>query len=854
MDNAAPATLAERLTQLDTHGTGKEPSGDDLFDLFLGWTIDLGIELYPAQEEAVLEILTDNHVLLNTPTGSGKSLVAVAMHLRSLARGRRSFYTSPIKALVSEKFFALCETFGAERVGMMTGDSSINRDADIICCTAEILANIALREGAQAEADDIVMDEFHYYSDAERGWAWQVPLISLPYATFLLMSATLGDTRLIRERLAKDTGKSVAVVSSDTRPVPLTYRYSETHVHEQIYDLVGANRAPIYLVHFTQRDAAEQAQNLMSSDYASKDEKKQIAQHMKGFKFDTPYGKDISKYLRHGVGLHHGGLLPKYRLLVERLSRTGLLKVICGTDTLGVGVNVPIRTVLFTKLCKYDGNKVGILGVRDFKQIAGRAGRKGFDDEGFVVVQAPEHVIENARQDAKVTPGKKKKKVVRKQPPKRGYVPWNEDTYEQLIARPPEPLVSSFNVTHSMMMSMLQREDNAHVKGGGYRRLVQLIAASHERDGRKSRLRRKARGLFKSLLSSGLVVLEPSAFGTGRDVLINEDLQFDFTLMHSLSLFLVEALETLSPDSDTYALDVLALVEAILEHPRVLLMRQVDKLKTDLINRLKSEGVEYDERMAALDEVEHPKPNADQIYALFNLFSAAHPWVGADNIRPKGIMRDMVERYLSFNDYVKELGLEKVEGVLLRYLSQGFKTLVQTVPSSYKNDALVDLIAFFRTTLARVDSSLIQEWERMMYGEALTETETETELDISRDKRVFFARIRAELHALVKALAHGDYEEAEALIRQDPAEPWDAARLEAAMAPYVEEFGAPVFDHRARFGDKTRITPDGLHRWSVAQVLVDTEEQNLWAIHGVVDLRDDKAPEGPMVQLIRIEE
>ena len=644
--------LADRLP--------KDADAGDLFDLFLAWVAERGLTLYPAQEEAILEVFTDHHVVLKTPTGSGKSLVAVAMHLHALARGKRSFYTSPIKALVSEKFFDLCDIFGASRVGMMTGDSSVNKDAEILCCTAEILANIALREGRDARADYVVMDEFHYYADKERGVAWQLPLLILERSTFLLMSATLGDTRAIEERIEQMTGKPIAAIKSEQRPVPLSFIYSDNPLHEVILQLVQQDRAPIYLVNFTQRDAADEAQNLMSANYTSKEDKRAIADELSGVRFDTPYGREMQRFIKHGIGLHHGGLLPKYRLVVERLSRKGLLKVISGTDTLGVGVNIPLRTVLFSKLCKYDGDKTAILSVRDFKQIAGRAGRKGYDDHGYVVAQAPEHVIENRRLEAKAASEKVKRKVVKRQPPQKGYVPWNEETFKQLTERPPEPLESAFRVTHGMMVELVQRPGNAYRKGGGYRLLMDLIAKAHEPEGNRRRLRRHARILFKGLRRAGVLEVQPHEYLRGQEVLVAEGLQLDFSLMQTLSLFLVEALGALDPASPDYALDVVTLCESILEDPRAILLNQLNKLKGDLVNQMKADGLEYEERMARLEGLTWPKPRADFIYMLFDAFEAQHPWVGQDNVHPKSILRDMYERYLSFNDYVKELDLERM--------------------------------------------------------------------------------------------------------------------------------------------------------------------------------------------------
>ncbi|MFI5042289.1 MAG: DEAD/DEAH box helicase, partial [Acidimicrobiales bacterium] len=366
------------------------PDPDAIFDAFEGWAASEGFTLYAAQEEALIEAVSGSNVIVNTPTGSGKSLIALGAHFSTLARGERSFYTAPIKALVSEKFFALCRSFGSDNVGMLTGDAAVNRDAPVICCTAEVLANIALREGAGAPVDQVVMDEFHFYADPDRGWAWQVPLLALTNTQFVLMSATLGDVRRFQHDLTRRTGRATAVVVSATRPVPLDYAYARTALHTTIEGLLAGGQAPVYIVHFTQASAVERAQSLMSVNVATRAEKDAITAAIGGFRFAPGFGRTLSRFVHHGIGVHHAGMLPKYRLLVERLAQEGHLKVICGTDTLGVGINVPIRTVLFTALAKYDGTRSRLLTAREFHQIAGRAGRAGFDAAGSVVVQAPE--------------------------------------------------------------------------------------------------------------------------------------------------------------------------------------------------------------------------------------------------------------------------------------------------------------------------------------------------------------------------------------------------------------------------------------------------------------------------------
>jgi hypothetical protein len=753
---------------------------DQIFDRFLGWAADAGFELYPAQEEALLELMADRHVVLDTPTGSGKSLVALGLHFRGLCEGRRSFYTSPIKALASEKFFSLCSDFGADNVGMLTGDASINPDASVICCTAEVLANLALRKGEDLDAPYVVMDEFHYYADRDRGWAWQVPLVTLPNTRFLLMSATLGDMSGIMQHIEDRTGGSTALVQSNERPVPLDFSYHETPLHETIEGLMEADRAPIYLVNFTQRDCAEMAQKLTSMKLTNKEEKSAIRETVGDTRFLTPYGKEFKRFLGFGIGVHHAGLLPKYRLQVEQLAQQGLLKVISGTDTLGVGINIPLRTVLFTKLAKFDGRKVSRLKVREFKQISGRAGRKGFDDQGHVVCQAPEETIERLKEQRKAAanPKKRQKKGHGKGRP--GEVSWSGDTFKKLVSDPPEKLISRFRIAPGMLIDLLQRDAAINdPSSGNFASVRQLIAGCHDDDAGKKKHLERAAQLARSLYRAGIIRMERDTAGSYLWVTVDEDLQVDFSLFHNLSLFLVEAIEGLDADNPEHALDLLSLVESVLEDPTVIIRRQVDRLKTELINRLKAEGVSYDERMNRLDEVTHPQPIADYIHAAFDHFRRDHPWIGGDAVRPKSVAREMVEDYLSFTDYVRRYGLQRSEGVLLRYLSQVYKTLDQNVPDQVKTDAVLDVVAFLRATLERVDTSLIEEWESLRHPELLIEGAADAKMahrmlaanELRSDPAVLASRLRAELHQLVASLARRDWEEAATCVRHTADEP-----------------------------------------------------------------------------------
>ncbi len=695
--------------RLDPAKVSDRSSSESVLDAFLEWLIEAGIDPYDHQEEAILELYQGRNVILNTPTGSGKSLVALALHFRAICQGRRSYYTVPIKALANEKFLSLCETFGPEQVGMITGDATVNPGAPVICCTAEILANQALREGRRARVDEVIMDEFHYYSDHERGMAWQVPLLTLPQARFLLMSATLGDTGFFEKELTALTGAETVLVRSDDRPVPLEFSYSTISLEDQVEELVEAGKAPIYLVHFTQLACARTAQNLMSRNFCSKDEKAAIAEVLKDADFKSPYGKEMKKVLRHGLGIHHAGLLPKYRVLVEKLAQMGLLKVICGTDTLGVGVNVPIRTVLLTQLFKYGGQSTGILAVRDFRQICGRAGRRGFDDIGYVVAQAPEYVIENLKAEAKAAAKGKKSRAVKKRPPEKGFVNWDEKTFERLQGADPEKLVSRFQIRHGTLLNVLSREDE-----DGCSELRRLISACHESESGKRVLRKRAFELFRGLVRGGILTIIPRTERRGpAKVRLHVELQDDFTMNQALGLYLIDTLPKLDPEEPDHVVKVISLIEAILEDPTAVLRKQVDKEKAVLIARLKEEGVDYEDRMEALEEVEHPKPGKEFIYATYNEFVARHPWAREAGVRPKSIAREMIEDGSTFEDYIKNYGLERSEAVLLRHLSEVYKVLVQTVPEAMKTEDLLEVEQHLRTMLRGVDSSLIDEWEKL---------------------------------------------------------------------------------------------------------------------------------------------
>lgn len=813
-----PPTLTDAVT-------GAAP--DAVYDAFVAWAEGRGIRLYPAQDEAAIELVSGSHVVLSTPTGTGKSLVAIAAHAASLARGGRSYYTAPIKALVAEKFFALVEIFGAENVGMVTGDSSVNADAPIVCCTAEILANIALRQGADADLDAVVMDEFHYYGDPERGWAWQVPLLLLPRVQFLLMSATLGDVAPIVADLERRTGREVAQITGVERPVPLHFSYERRPVHDVVERLLEESETPIYIVHFSQAAALERAQALINTKIATREQRDQIAAEIGGFRFTTGFGKTLSRLVRAGIGIHHAGMLPRYRRLVETLAQRGLLKVICGTDTLGVGINVPIRTVLITALTKFDGTRMRQLSAREFHQVAGRAGRAGFDPYGNVVVMAPEWEIENAVALAKAgDDAAKRKKIVRKKAPT-GQVNWGEGSFERLVAAEPEPLTPHLQLTAAMLINVIGRG------GDVFGNVRSLVFDNHEPRARQYELARRALAIFRTLVTAGIV--DADADG----IRLTVDLQPNFALNQPLSPFALAAIDLLDPDASTaeagagsghYALDVVSVIEATLDDPRAILSQQEFRARGEAVAAMKRDGLEYDERMALLEEITHPKPLAELLAQSFAVFASSQPWVLDFELSPKSVVRDMYERAMSFGEFVSFYQLARSEGLVLRYLSDAYRAVRQTVPAEAHTDDLLDLIEWLGELVRQVDSSLVDEWA------SLTNPVDDPEApvvppappSVLTNRRAFTVLVRNELFRRVQLAALQDDD---ALAELDPGIDWSAA-----MDRYYDDHDEILTGGPARSPQLCVIDTTDADIWRVEQILDDPAGDHDWRIRAEVDL------------------
>ncbi|WIB62013.1 DUF3516 domain-containing protein [Curtobacterium sp. MCLR17_007] len=802
---------------------------DAVYQAFADWAESGGRPLYPAQDEAVIELVSGANVVLSTPTGTGKSLVAAGAHFAAMAEGKRSWYTAPIKALVSEKFFQLVDLFGAQNVGMVTGDSSVNGDAPIICCTAEILANLALREGPDAEVDVVVMDEFHFYGDADRGWAWQVPLLVLERAQFLLMSATLGDVTTIADDLSRRTGRPTARVTGVSRPVPLEYEYVTTPVQETVERLLDEGKAPIYIVHFAQAAALERAQALMSAKVASRERRDEIAEAIAGFRFSSGFGQTLSRLIRAGIGVHHAGMLPKYRRLVEQLAQRGLLPVICGTDTLGVGINVPIRSVLLTGLTKFDGTKMRQLSAREFHQIAGRAGRAGYDTEGDVIAEAPEHDIENARAVAKAGDDQKKKNKIKRKKAPDGFVSWGQASFERLIGAEPEPMVSRMRITHAMVLSVIARG------GDTFGAVRSLVFDNHEPRSRQLAMARRALTIARTLITAQVVERVP---GPPVSYRLAVDLQQNFALNQPLSPFALAAFELLDPESPTYPLDMVSIVEATLDDPRAILSQQQFKERGEAVARMKQEGIEYEERMELLEEVTWPKPLDELLTAAYEAYAAEQPWVLDFTLSPKAVVRDMYERAMTFGDFVRFYQLTRSEGLVLRYLSDAYRTMRQTIAEDQRTPELDDLIEWLGELVRQVDSSLVDEWEALVNGDVALASAEHEEIAppqparLTGNVRAFRVLVRNALFQRVLLAARDDVE---TLASLDGAAGFGQDEWDAVLEEYYDEHDTIGIDAEARSMQYLVLSEQG-RTWRARQIFADPAGDKDFGFSATIDL------------------
>ena len=806
---------------------------------FAAWATASGRPLYPHQEDAALALAAGDHVVLATPTGSGKSLVAIAGIRLAMAAGRRAVWTAPIKALVAEKFFDLVDILGADAVGLATGDASINADAPVLVCTAEVLANHALSHGAASEFGFACLDEFHYYGDHDRGWAWQVPLLELTHCQFLLASATLGDMTTIVDDLRERSGRDVTQITSVHRPTPLYHQWRMSTVGDSVAEAVRDGLSPVYVVHATQANAIERAQALVSLKVTTREQREAIAEELKGVRLGKGFGDVLDRLVRNGVGVHHAGMLPRHRRLVERLAGQGLLPVICGTDTLGVGVNIPIRTVLLTALTKFDGNRVRLFTSREFHQLAGRAGRPGFDPDGHVWAQAPDHVIENAKALSRAGDDPKARKKAAKAKAPEGFVHYDEASFERLVASRPEPLVSRFRVTADLVASVLDRPDGPDA-------LKRLLATNHDAPTRRRVHKKRAIAVYRSLEAAGVAERVRDADGRCAGVRVGslvegEDSRAALRFSAPLMTFAIEMMAVLDRDDPAYVLDVVSVVESVLDDPRQVLMAQRNAAKAAEVARLKSEGVPYEERMELLEHVTWPRPLADVIDACFTPYREHHPWV-AEGPSPKSIVREMLESGDTFATFVRRYRLERSEGLVLRYLTDAWRTLDRSLPDDVYTDALEDVVEWLGALIRATDATLLDEWTRLAGLPVHDHLAPEAPTVHAGPPPAWRTAVRTAAFGWVELLATRRY----AVLAERCG--WAEERLWQAMAPYWREHDAIGIDADARSAAFFSLAehPD---RWVVTQILADPAGDGDWRLVATVDLAAADADGAPTLVL-----
>ena len=812
----------------------------DVVDAFGQWATASGRPLYPHQEEAILALAMGEHVVLATPTGSGKSLVAMAGIALALNARRRAVWTAPIKALVAEKFFDLVELRGAEQVGLATGDASINPDAPVLVCTAEVLANHALTTGAGSEYGFACLDEFHYYAERDRGWAWQVPLLELTGCQMLLASATLGDMTTITTDLEQRSGRSVTNVTSVERPTPLYHQWRTTHVADSVLDAVNDGITPVYIVHATQANAIERGQSLVSLAVTTRAQREAIAEALKSERTTKGFGETLERLLKNGVGIHHAGMLPRHRRLVERLAGAGLLPVICGTDTLGVGVNIPIRTVLMTALTKFDGSRVRVFTVREFRQLAGRAGRPGFDPDGHVWVQAPDHVIDNNRALAKAGDDPKARRKATKAKAPEGFVHYDEATMQRLMTAQPEPLTSRFKVTADMVANVLGRPD-------GPSALKRLLNTNHDAPQRRRQHKRRAIEIYRSLETAGVAERQRDANGRCAGVRVGSlvegsDERAALRFSAPLMPFAIEVVATFDRDDPAYVLDVVSVVEAVLDDPRQILYAQQNAAKGAEVARLKAEGVPYEERMDRLEGLTWPMPLQELLEACFGPYRTQHPWV-ADGPSPKSILREMLESGDTFASFIRRYRLDRSEGLLLRYLTDAWRTLDRSLPDDVYVDQLEDVIEWLGALIRATDATLLDEWAALA-GKPVHDhqaPEALTNLDTG-PPAAWRTAVRTAAFGWVELLArraHGSLAERTG---------WEEWRIRDAMAPYWSEYTDIGIDGDARSTAFFRLVEEP-GRWVVQQTIADPAGDGEWRLVASVDLAAALADGAPTLRL-----
>ncbi len=652
------------------------------------------LEPYPVQEKAIEKIVAGESVLVTVPTGTGKTLMAKAGIWKALARGETAIYTTPLRALTEEKYRELCDDFGADKVGFATGDYKVNPDAPVQVIVAEILWNKIYGDRVHAPADVVIMDEGHYFNDPERGHVWEQSIIGLDARSQLvILSATVGDAEQFCNWVYSCRRVELALVQSNERKIPLYHQYRESYLIEVARDLFQKGECPTIIFTFGRELCFERARLLKScSRFTTDEERARIAEVAEATLLDRGISKELKPLLLHGIGIHHAGILPKYKQMVERLTLERLIKFVVSTETISAGINLPAKRVIFPEMRKYIQGKARLLNSAEYHQMAGRAGRPQFDTDGVAIALAPEAVVQTIRKEMKdaqkgrftVDENKVRRTAysrAKAEAQKDGDVTWDEEAFNRVVAGKPAPLRSQTKITAEQILAIglpdLTEEQLGPTEAPApppesdlppslhlnIKTVIDnLLLSDHDKVGAQKRLAQ----VTDNLRALGIVDEH------GRQVagqVVNQLRGID-------GLFVFFALRK----QDLGYPELRELVEFLVDHEVVwkLLQRKVDDKKREWIkNRLRERRREEPqvswEDVEAEYEQKFPRELSpvEQIHADF-LAAVPHPELHGGKKR-KVIWAAMEEAQLGFFEFVEREDLAAEEGNLFSYLARVMK-------------------------------------------------------------------------------------------------------------------------------------------------------------------------------------
>jgi hypothetical protein len=697
------------------------------YDKFL---LSRGLEPYPVQEQAVTAIFAGKSVLVTVPTGTGKTLMAKAALFRAVGRGERAIYTTPLRALTEEKYRELCADFGDENVGFATGDYKVNREAPIQVEVAEILWNRIVADKHVAPAEIVVMDEGHYFNDPERGYVWEQSIIGLdPRVQLVILSATVGHADRFCQWVEVTRRVPMALVESRERKVPLVHEYREEMLIDTVRDLAHGGDVPAIVFVFGREQCFEVARLLKSCRrFTTDEEKAKIDAMCDEALLPSGEAKELRPLLTHGIGVHHAGILPRYKQLVEQLALERLIKFVVSTETIAAGINLPARTVVFPSLRKFIKQQPRMITAAEYHQMAGRAGRPQFDDRGLAITLAPEQVVSDLKKELKDAAKRpaydeaKVKKTVygraRADAQRKNDLIWTPETHAELVRGEPAELRSKTKISAEQVLAI---------------GLPDLTAAKIPQSEAELRMAEAERSLPPSMRLDIVTVIE-NLLLTERErkellkvlaqlvdnmkalgVLDEHGKQVSGEMIRQLQgmdgLFIYYVLFNHQLDYE----ELRQLVEYLIDHD--IIQRQLDRKGEDekrewMRNklrelRLENPHVTWDD-VEAQYEAEHPR-QFTKIELIHGEFAAKvpHPELHGGK-KAKNTWAQLEDGGLGFLEFVEKHGLEHEEGNLFSYLVRVMNFATKLGEASQLPE-FSDMAERVRKLLARIDLRLVED-------------------------------------------------------------------------------------------------------------------------------------------------